>query len=115
MRCSPVLAAVAPVSLTRCDVVTSRYATLDDARKDRLFKRGWLPDVLPASSRNIRVSNNADTNHSKGGFSFDPADFSAFAARLRPTGDATFEYAAGTNTWLFSCYSGRGHCRYSMR
>ena len=115
MRCSSVVAAVALLSLSSCDVVTSSYATLDDARKDRLFERGWLPDVLPASARDIRVSNDLDVNHSKGGFSFDPADFSAFAARLRATGDGTFEYSAGTNTWVFSCDSGRGHCRYSMR
>jgi hypothetical protein len=115
MRCSALVAAAAMLSISSCDVVTSRYATLDDARKDRLFERGWLPDILPASSRDIRVSNDLDVNHSKGEFSFEPAGFSAFAARLRPIGGGTFEYSTGTNTWVSICDPGRGHCRYSMR
>jgi len=115
MRCSLVVVATAFVSLSSCDVVTSRYATLDDARKDRLFERGWLPDILPASSRDIRVSNDLDVNHSEGEFSFDLADFAVFAARLRSRGDTKFEYSEGEQTWIFTCDSYRGHCRYSTR
>ena len=57
MRCSPVVA-IAALLLFGCDMMTSRHATLDNARPDRLFERGWLPDILPPSMRYIRVSNN---------------------------------------------------------
>ena len=57
MRCFP-LVAIAVLLLFGCDVVTSRYATLHNARQDRLSERGWLPDILPPSMRYIRVSNN---------------------------------------------------------
>jgi hypothetical protein len=110
-----IIFAAAFLSLSSCDVVTSRYATLDDARRDRLFERGWLPVVLPASARDIKVSNDLDLNHSQGEFSFDHADFAAFAARLRARDGKTFEYTEGKYTWVFSCNSKRGHCRYSMR
>ena len=115
MRCSPIIVAATLLSLSSCDVATSWYATLDDARRDRLFERGWLPDILPASARDIRVSSDLDVNHSRGDFFFDPADFATFAAHLRARDDKTFEYVAGGNTWVFSCDSSRGHCRYSMR
>ena len=47
---------VAFLLLCSCDVVTSKYATLADARNDRLFERGWLPDILPPSTREISVN-----------------------------------------------------------
>ena len=115
MRCSPIIVAAVLLSLSGCDAMRSRYATLDDARRDRLFERGWLPDILPASSRDIRVSSDLDINRSQGDFSFDPADFVTFTAHLRARDDKTFEYSAGGYTWVFSCDSSRGHCRYSMR
>jgi hypothetical protein len=65
------------------DVVTSRYATLNDAQGEELFGRGWLPDILPASSHSIRTENNLDLNTSVGEFSFSPPDYAAFASRLR--------------------------------
>ena len=114
MRCSPVVAIVA-LLLFGCDVVTSRYATLDDARRDRLFERGWLPDILPPSTRNIQASNNVDVNTSEGEFSFDPVDYAAFAARLQIAPDGTFQYSSGKYTWKFSCDSRRGFCRYALR
>ena len=114
MRCSPLLVAAVVLSLSGCDRVSDSYATLADARNDRLFERGWLPDILPASARQIRVSSDLDVNTSEGEFSFDPADFAAFAAQLHPV-DQSLQYSAGGHTWPFSCDPRRGHCRYSMR
>ena len=104
------------LSLSSCsDVVTRKYATLDDARRDRLFERGWLPDILPPSARQIRVSSNVDVNTADGEFSFDPKDFAVFTARLRPRKDGSFEFSVDRNTWVFSCDSGHTYCHYSMR
>jgi hypothetical protein len=96
-------------------MVTTRYATLEDARRDRLFEHGWLPDILPPSTRDIRVSYNDDMNTSEGEFSFNPADFAAFVAGLQALGNETFQYSSGKDTWKFSCDSRRGFCRYSLR
>jgi hypothetical protein len=115
MRCHAVFAATVLLLLGSCDRATRTYATLEDARKDRLFERGWLPDILPPSSRAIRVSSDLDTNRSEGEFSFDPVDFAAFTARLSPTADQRFQYSADSQTWIFSCDPSRGHCRYSSR
>ena len=48
--------------LTACEVHTSRYDTLQAAREDQLFERGWVPDVLPESTRSLVEAHNLDTN-----------------------------------------------------
>ena len=104
------------LSLSSCsDVVTRAYATLNDARRDGLFERGWLPDILPPSTWQIRVSSNLDMNTADGEFSFDPEHFAVFTARLRPRKDGSFEFSVDRNTWVFTCDSSHAHCHYSMR
>ena len=113
---SLVVCLAALLSLSSCsDVVTRTYATLDDARRDRLFERGWLPDILPPSARQIRVSSNLDVNTADGEFSFDPEHFAVFTARLRARKDGSFEFSVDRNTWVFTCDSSHTHCHYSMR
>ena len=114
MRSSSLVVATVVLSLSGCDRVSNTYSTLADARKDRLFERGWLPDILPASARQIRVISDLDTNQSKGEFSFESSDFTSFAARLQSV-EQSLQYSAGAHTWTFSCDPARGHCRYSMR
>lgn len=116
------------------DTVESKYATLVEARADTLFERGWLPDILPPSARNITTSNQLDLNYSTGEFSFDPKDASLFTARVSPgaIGLTKFahwdriieEYEAKGLTawsfreddygWVFFCDLARGHCEYMM-
>jgi hypothetical protein len=115
MRVSPNILAAVLLSLSSCDGVTSKYATLDDARRDRLFERGWLPDILPVSTRDIRILSDLDTNHADGEFSFEPADFTAFTTHLHARDRKTFEYSENNHTWVFMCESDRGHCRFSVR
>jgi hypothetical protein len=38
------------------------YETIDAARSDRLFDRGWVPDVLPPGSGPIIEAHDLDTN-----------------------------------------------------
>jgi hypothetical protein len=102
------------LALGSCDDVTSKYSTLEDARSAELFNRGWLPDILPASAYDIRVTNDLDVNASEGEFSFDPADFPSFAAQFQSFYQP-FVYSAGECTWTFFCDSASGHCYYSMR
>lgn len=44
------------------EVQTNRYETVQDARQDRLFERGWVPDVLPDSTIDIVEAHDIDTN-----------------------------------------------------
>ena len=116
------------------DVVTSPYATNKAAREDDLFGRGWLPDILPPSAYNIRVSNDLDLNTSEGLFSFKPAEYSLLKTHLRPyqavgapfeefedavartqsRGFETLIYEKGNSIWVISCKGTEGFCEYVM-
>ena len=40
----------------------TRYSSIQDARKDRLFERGWVPEVLPETAGPLTEAHNLDTN-----------------------------------------------------
>jgi hypothetical protein len=126
---------VAFLAAAGCDVVTTEYDTLAEARADRLFERGWLPDILPPSSYDIRVSNDLDVDTSQGHFSFSPQEFDVFAEnlmesaaidltlsrsaqstleRLRSERYPLWRYSASGATWIFSCPPSQGKCEYVM-
>lgn len=116
------------------DVVTTKYASVTAARKDELFGRGWLPDVLPPSARDIRVSNNLDLNTSEGEFSFDAKEAGALKAKLiiheipqapfenwngyvekkRKAGFEIAGYSNDASDWVFLCKYQHGECEYVM-
>lgn len=54
------------------------YATMSDAASE--IAQGWMPDKLPPSTRDIRVSHHLDTGQAEGSFAFDPRDWSFFSA-----------------------------------
>jgi len=125
---------VGSLLLAACgDVVTRRYDTLHDARNDQLFERGWLPDILPASAHNIRVTSNLDLNTSVGEFHFAPHEFKTFRDRVSKydsadvpdyirrqvqgyggSGHAEFQFTDAGSVWVFICISERGVCEYTM-
>lgn len=131
MRCTVAILALA---LVACDVVTNRYATISEAREDRLFERGWLPDILPPSSVRITVSNDLDLNTSEGEFSFASSEFPAFRAHLATgaperapfrgwsslvrgklsEGYGAWQVQREVYTWVFLCHERDGHCVYRM-
>lgn len=114
------------------DTVTDHYASLADARADRLFERGWLPDILPASTVRIRTSNNLDISTSTGEFFFSPAQapsfFRALASGARTDtpfadwagtvrsyeerGFSAWSYEDSNTTWVFFCHAAKGRCDY---
>ena len=118
-----------------CDPVHDYYETLDEARADALFERGWLPDILPPSAREILVKNNPDLNTSEGQFLFDPSEFESFLDRLSPLSEPTETRLGGVRAiveshigdgypaywhresdreWVFLCIRERGVCLYYM-
>ena len=65
------------------DTVTNHYSTRKEAEAERLFDRGWLPIIIPISSKQIRTSNDLDINTSRGEFYYDVNESSTFMANLR--------------------------------
>jgi hypothetical protein len=120
------------LALDKMDLVTSNYATVKEARADQLFARGWLPDILPMSAHDIRVTNDVDINTSNGEFRFLASDYRAFASRLslyasgrardfdsqvrkmRARGYEAGLFGEDGSTWLFICDGKRGYCEYTM-
>jgi hypothetical protein len=117
------------------DPVTERYATIEDARKAGLFERGWLPNVLPSSARDIEARNDLDLNVSAGGFVVAQSDVDSFAARLQPysaeAADEDVHLASylhakekeglrvgvlkqPASVWAFVCDSRTGQCTYRL-
>ena len=116
------------------DVVTSRYATLAEARAANLFGRGWLPDILPSSATEIRASNDLNVSTSEGEFRFAPGDYEQLSSHLLPYADVDnpsapfagqvsrrkrggFEigaYSDESSTWVFLCRPAEGFCEYAM-
>jgi hypothetical protein len=115
------------------DVVENRYSSLADARADRLFERGWLPDILPTSTHDIRTSNDLDLNLSDGEFSFKPVEAAAFVSRvksyhaaprqpesieplvaeMRRKGFEPYVFVDEDTSWIFFCKAEAGYCEYT--
>jgi hypothetical protein len=120
MKVIPMMLVLGVLSLvTGCsDTVESRYATRSDAEADALFERGWLPAIIPSSSREIVMKNDLDLNLSNGQFFFSPADADDFRRHLSGvaepgTGYSAFTYSENRATWFFEVDFTNGHCRYS--
>jgi hypothetical protein len=75
------------LALTGCsDVVTTRFATLAEAKSQGAFERGWLPPLLPASARAIVERNNLDLNTGTGSFDYDLPERPAYFESLSRAG-----------------------------
>ncbi|MES2932778.1 MAG: hypothetical protein V4805_04755 [Pseudomonadota bacterium] len=114
------------------DVVTNRYPTLAAARADKLFERGWLPEILPPSTFQIDTLNNLDLDTSAGRFSFNAAEWTAFKNRLavgeqrapfdgwaatvgkkQAAGFSIWYYTDSNTTWAFFCKAEVAYCEYT--
>lgn len=128
------LLAILALGASACDVATTKYANLDEARKERLFERGWLPEILPTSSTNIVTSNNLDLNSSAGEFRFAPGDGDQLRKRTQPgapdvapvrdwsrkrenlrrQGFSEHSHQDAGSKWVFFCKFDQGVCEYTM-
>jgi len=81
------IATLAFLSLAGCsDVVSTRFATLADAKAQDAFLRGWLPPILPISATSIVERNNLDLNTGTGSFDYDLSERAAYIKRLTEAG-----------------------------
>ncbi|WP_114635404.1 hypothetical protein [Vibrio splendidus] len=84
------------------DVVSDEYSTYAQAKEERLFDRGWLPDILPKSTSNIEVNNDLDANTSEGSFIINEPALSEFIAKLESNESTNeFHFVDGENVWVF--------------
>jgi hypothetical protein len=84
------------------EVVSDKYATYELAQQDRLFDRGWLPDIVPNSAAQIEVNNDLDTNTSEGSFRIDESQLTEFIGKLTPTSSKDeYHFTSGDSTWAF--------------
>lgn len=61
----------------------SYHANLAAVRKAGVIEQGWVPEILPAGSKDIQEIHVLDTNTSSGTFRFPSADLDAFKAQAR--------------------------------
>jgi len=61
----------------------SHYANLPAALQSSIIERGWVPELLPAGSKDITEIHDLDTNTGTGTFRFPSADLDAFKAQAR--------------------------------
>ena len=116
--------------LFELDISRNHYDTHDDLMAD---DRGWLPNILPGSANDIRVTNNLDLNTSRGEFEHSDTDAGAFFARLslgapearggwsetvreyRQSGYIAWTYREGAQVWTFFCHPVKDRCEYYMK
>ena len=83
------LTGLLPLSfVAACSDTTSvmRYDTVAAARMDRLFERGWLPDVLPPSAGPILEAHDLDSNGRCATARFPSESFEVIASALSAAG-----------------------------
>lgn len=115
-------------------IAERRYPTLEDAKADHLYERGWLPDVLPPSSVDIHTVNNLDASTSKGSFRFQPSEGPLLFGKLiavapadapisnwrdmlvdyKQRGFTAWSYREDDGHWVFFCIASAGKCEYTM-
>lgn len=129
---SIVLSALCAVVLSGCLDRSDDYDDIDDAKAGHVFEKGWLPDLLPASTRDLRVTTTVEDSAGRGKFNFDPKDYAAFIAnlsaydgamskvekdnrsikKLLDKGYEAYTYASGATNWIFLCNQKEGHCDF---
>ncbi len=75
------------------DTKISRHANLAEVRKAGVIEQGWVPEILPAGSKDITETHNLDTNLGMGTFRFPSADLDAFKAQARQLAGAEVKEA----------------------
>lgn len=112
--------AVVSALQTGCDDSRSlSYATraAAAAEAEGTFARGWLPEIIPATSKEITMTNDLDLNVSDGSFQFDASDHDAFVAHLTrsPGDDRDGAAAYSFERWTFWISPDRSSCKFHAR
>jgi hypothetical protein len=126
------LTALISLALSGCLEKSDEYDTIEEARKNHLFEKGWLPDLLPASTYDLKVVTAVEIPAGHGKFRFDPKEYHDFAAKLEPhegvmskvesdnesirelldRGYEAHAYSSGTINWIFLCEQRKAVCEF---
>jgi len=79
------------------DYEISRHADITAARKAGVIERGWVPELLPAGSTDIKEVHDLDANTGTGNFRFPSADLEAYKTQAHQFAGADVK-EAGTIT-----------------
>jgi len=96
--------ALSCLALASCsEVVSSQYASYQKAQEDKLFERGWLPDILPLTTLDIEVNNDLDLNESAGRFIIPEHDLNEFTQYLVSSNqDGEYSFRDDSGVWTFN-------------
>jgi len=75
-------AALGFLLLSACESATFTYPTVAQAREAQMFDKGWLPNVLPESAHNIRITTWVDASRCRGRFQLPENDLTPFLESL---------------------------------
>ena len=115
ISCANAILALTAILLVGCDEsVRLSYSTRAEAEADTPFARGWLPEIIPASSREIAMENDLDSNCSEGKFAFDSADHDKFVSHLvrAPDHDDAQSKFYEYGEWGFWIDDSQDRCRF---
>ena len=102
--CLGIMAIFAWLEFNQLDIQESSCATAALAREAGAVARGWLPEFLPPSARDIRERHDLDTNAVILRFSFDPAESGFWSPACQPLDpgqvrEPDARLAAGVSWW----------------
>jgi hypothetical protein len=122
-----VFALLAGVLVGCGETVTTRFSDIEHAQREHAFERGWLPPILPLTSKDIVECNNLDINQGEGSFRFEPRDVDHFIlsgaqvikihppaespqAKLQSEGFRFLKYSRRDTDWIIAVQpDGRGY------
>lgn len=78
MKIGILLLIISIISACTDDTVITEFTDMQQAQAEHAFEKGWLPPILPPTTKNILQSNNLDLSIGTGSFNFSPLDFKSF-------------------------------------
>ncbi|ENW95247.1 hypothetical protein [Acinetobacter sp. NIPH 298] len=126
MRCLIIILLSSLILGCTDDIVTTKFTNLQHAQAEHAFERGWLPPILPPSTKNIIEINNLDLNIGHGSFTFSTTDLDYFSdqgavpikinnatrgtkKKLQDQGFQFYVYAKDSSLWYIAVHpEGKG-------
>lgn len=104
------------------EIVTTRFTSVGDAFGKGAFARGWLPPILPFSSKGIVERNNVDMNRGEGEFTYDLKERDGYIKRLQALGASeniihgwnVFVLRQDDSEWVVSLPPNSTHATYTI-
>lgn len=126
------LVLVLATTLIACLDQSDQYDSISDAKDSRVFEKGWLPDLLPTSTYDLKVITTVEVSAGRGEFRFSPNEYRAFSQRLSTydgrvskierdaeamgkllsIGYEARTYSSRSTHWVFLCKATDGDCKF---